>query len=198
MDEKTQIRDRILNAAMARIRHYGYGKTTMAEIASDCEMSPGNIYRFFESKIDIAEAMARRVATEENIAISAIARRKDLSIEERLRRIFLERVRIVHNQLSSDPKTLEMAEVLGRERPLYFREMLGNEVIILSALVAEGMEQGLFEPGDPNEKAEMLQLALTRFSSARMLFMSDLPSLERRLQSLLDLIFHGLLARPKS
>ena len=45
---------------MNRIKHYGYGKTTMAEIAADCDMSPGNIYRFFEAKIDIAEAMARK------------------------------------------------------------------------------------------------------------------------------------------
>ena len=60
MDEKSATRDRILHAAMTRIKHYGYGKTTMAEIAADCDMSPGNIYRFYEAKIDLAEAMARK------------------------------------------------------------------------------------------------------------------------------------------
>ena len=35
MDEKTATRARILDAAMNRIKHYGYGKTTMAEIAAD-------------------------------------------------------------------------------------------------------------------------------------------------------------------
>ena len=35
MDEKAATRDRILAAAMTRIKHYGYGKTTMAEIAAD-------------------------------------------------------------------------------------------------------------------------------------------------------------------
>ncbi len=61
MDEKSATRDRILQAAMTRIKHYGYGKTTMAEIAADCDMSPGNIYRFFEAKIDIAEAIRHSV-----------------------------------------------------------------------------------------------------------------------------------------
>ena len=63
MNEKIDTREQILQAAMDRIKHYGYAKTTMAEIARDCDMSAGNIYRFFASKIDIAEAMARKLNT---------------------------------------------------------------------------------------------------------------------------------------
>ena len=33
-------------AAKKRFTHFGYGKTTMAEVAADCDMSPGNLYRF--------------------------------------------------------------------------------------------------------------------------------------------------------
>ena len=64
MSDKTETRQQILDAAMQRIMHYGYAKTTMAEIARDCDMSAGNIYRFFASKIDIAEAMARKINME--------------------------------------------------------------------------------------------------------------------------------------
>ncbi|GAV21360.1 bacterial regulatory proteins, TetR family [Mariprofundus micogutta] len=39
-------KERIVAAARQRFSHYGYGKTTMAEIASDCQMSVGNLYRF--------------------------------------------------------------------------------------------------------------------------------------------------------
>ena len=35
---------RILEAASDRFLHYGYGKTTMSEIAKDCNMSTGNLY----------------------------------------------------------------------------------------------------------------------------------------------------------
>ena len=59
-DKTTDPREAILNAAAERILHYGYNKTTMSEIAADCGMSPGNIYRFFEAKIDIGEEMARK------------------------------------------------------------------------------------------------------------------------------------------
>jgi AcrR family transcriptional regulator len=197
MDERATTRDRILSAAIARIKHYGYSKTTMAEIASDCEMSPGNIYRFFQSKIDIAEAMARRGVVQQDALISAIAQRKDLPIDQRLRRIFLERVRSVHAQLHHDPKSIEMADVLARERPHYLKEAMATELVILTELIQQGINTGLFSPGDAAAKAETLQIATTRFSSARMLYMNDLPALERRLEMLLDLVLDGLHARPE-
>src|SRR5947199_8852886 len=50
-------REKIIEAAKCRFSHFGYGKTTMAEVAGDCEMSPGNLYRFFPGKLDIAEAI---------------------------------------------------------------------------------------------------------------------------------------------
>src|ERR1700679_1481470 len=58
MAEKDSVRAQIVEAAKKRFSHFGYAKTTMAEIATDCAMSPGNLYRFFPGKLDIAEAIA--------------------------------------------------------------------------------------------------------------------------------------------
>ena len=62
MSETQQIREKIMQAARARFAHYGYPKTTIADVAADCAMSPGNLYRFFKGKIDIAAEIARREA----------------------------------------------------------------------------------------------------------------------------------------
>ncbi|MEZ5914966.1 MAG: TetR family transcriptional regulator [Parvularculaceae bacterium] len=40
----------ILDAASRRFLHYGYGKTTMSEIAGDCNMSTGNIAIFRQAR----------------------------------------------------------------------------------------------------------------------------------------------------
>jgi len=58
MESTEETRDRIMTAAMGRILQYGFNKTTMAEIAKDCNMSSANIYRFFESKGSIVAEMA--------------------------------------------------------------------------------------------------------------------------------------------
>jgi len=42
MSEKNSVRDQIIDAAKKRFSHFGYAKTTMAEVAADCAMSPRN------------------------------------------------------------------------------------------------------------------------------------------------------------
>ncbi|GAM97102.1 transcriptional regulator of TetR family [alpha proteobacterium U9-1i] len=195
MDEKTATRDRILNAAMARIKHYGYGKTTMAEIAADCGMSPGNIYRFFEAKIDIAEAMARKHYAAEHAELAAIARKKDWSPDRRLREFFFKRMRDSFLMFEENAKILEVAEVLHEERPLFANEQLALERVFLMALLEEGVERGVFAPGDHAFTAEMLQAATMKFSLPQLFTRLTLPKLERELEGVLNLLLHGIYSR---
>jgi AcrR family transcriptional regulator len=196
MDDKISTRDRILHAAMARIKHYGYGKTTMAEIASDCCMSPGNIYRFFEAKIDIADAIARAHHSEQSASLSAIARRKDLPADERLRQIMFKRMRDNYQLVEQNAKILEVAQVLQRERPLLMNEELASDRVYLGALLEEGAKDGLFAPHhDYDELAEMLQCATVKFSFPQLFSQLTLPKLERELGGVLNLILSGLYAR---
>jgi AcrR family transcriptional regulator len=196
MDEKAATRDRILQAAMSRIKHYGYGKTTMAEIAADCDMSPGNIYRFFEAKIDIAEAMARKHYAEEQAELAAIARRKDWPADKRLREIFFKRLRDSYCMFEENAKILEVAEVLHRERPLFANEQLALERVFLSAVLEDGERAGLFAPGDHSFNAEMMQSATMKFGVPQLFSHLTLPKLERELDGVLNLLLRGLYAHP--
>lgn len=192
MDEKTATRDRILEAAMNRIKHYGYGKTTMAEIAADCDMSPGNIYRFFEAKIDIAEAMARKHYAEEQAELAAIARKKDWPADKRLREIFFKRLRDSYCLLEDNAKIIEVAEVLHRERPMFANEQLALERVFLTAVLEDGEKAGLFQPGDHMLTAEMMQTATMKFGVPQLFSKLTLPKLERELEGVLTLLLNGL------
>ena len=195
MDEKTATRDRILAAAMARIKHYGYGKTTMAEIAADCAMSPGNIYRFFEAKIDIAEAMARKHYTELHGAVAAIARRKDWPADKRLREMLLKRMRDNYQMFEENAKILEVAEVLANERPLFMNEMMALERVSMAALIEEGVQANLFDPCDGEFTAEMIQSATMKFGLPQLNSHLTLQKLEREFNGVMDLLLKGLYAR---
>ncbi len=195
MDEKTATRDRILAAAMARIKHYGYGKTTMAEIAADCAMSPGNIYRFFEAKIDIAEAMARKHYSDLHGATAAIARRKDWPADKRLREMLLKRMRDNYQMFEESAKILEVAEVLGNERPLFINELLALERVSMTALIEEGIQARLFDPCDAEFAAEMIQSAMLKFSLPQLNSHLTLQKLEREFDGVMDLLLKGLYAR---
>src|SRR3977135_3717133 len=59
-----ETRSRILKEAERLFRHYGYSKTTVADIADACGMSSANVYRFFSSQSQINEALFDRVISE--------------------------------------------------------------------------------------------------------------------------------------
>lgn len=82
-----EVRDRIVAAAEARFRHYGYNKTTVADIASDLNISPAYIYKFYASKIAICEAILGVIVGRIDSALTAIAT-DDAPASDRLRRLY--------------------------------------------------------------------------------------------------------------
>lgn len=192
MSEKTDTRQQILDAAFQRIMHYGYAKTTMAEIARDCCMSAGNIYRFFASKIDIAEAMARKLNTEINQENAALARGPGTA-PEKLRRFHQTAMRKTYEKLDQDAKVLEIAEVLSNERPTFANEELAQERVYLVQILEQGVAEGHFaKMENPNYTAEMLQTATMKFRYPQLFSRLTLPQLERELVGVMDLLLAGL------
>ena len=73
MPVETDIRTKIMSAAYNLIARYGYGKTTMADLAEACGMSPGILYRYFPGKLDIAEQLALQAFNEEVAALREVS-----------------------------------------------------------------------------------------------------------------------------
>jgi AcrR family transcriptional regulator len=192
MTQMDDTRKMILHAAVERILHYGYSKTTMAEIAKDCNMSAGNIYRFFASKLDIAEAMARKFNEEAYETFSVIAARK-VSAGDRLREIFHYELARTYSAIDEDAKILEVAEVLSDERPLYMNDKLATERIYLVQILNDGVASGEFRKiANPDEVAEMWQAALMKFRFPQLFSKLTLPKLQRELDGVMDLLLAGL------
>lgn len=51
------VRDQIIAAADEHFSHYGYGKTTVADLAKAVGFSKAYIYKFFDSKQAIGEVI---------------------------------------------------------------------------------------------------------------------------------------------
>ena len=192
MNEKLDTREQILHAAMERIKHYGYAKTTMAEIARDCDMSAGNIYRFFASKIDIAEAMARTLNMEINAQNAALVRSKGAPTEK-MRLFHLTALTKTFEKLDNDAKVLEVAEVLARERPMFANEEMAQERVYLVQLLEQGIAEKAYAPiENPHFIAEMMQSATMKFRYPQLWSRLTLPKLERELDGVMDIILAGL------
>jgi AcrR family transcriptional regulator len=192
MDEKAQTRALILDAAGKRFRHYGYQKTTMSEIARDLSMSTGNLYRFYPSKLDIAEAHAHFHEEDEDRMMEDIIAQNEPALD-RLRKFSSMVLEETFRVIDESKKVFELAQAISRERPAYANRRLAQERVYLKTLLREGIEDGTFEPiVDLEQTAEMFQCATMKFRYPQLYNCFNLDMLRRELEGTLDLILVGL------
>ncbi|MGD1933135.1 MAG: TetR/AcrR family transcriptional regulator [Candidatus Phaeomarinobacter sp.] len=192
MTEKDDIRERILEAARERFLHYGYGKTTMAEIARACDMSPGNLYRFFQGKLDLAEEIAKRATVETMEELAKAIRAPGKNATQAMRDYLFGKLRMTFTNLEKDPKIIELAQTVSAERPAFSTDMLERERAIMMEIIANGRELGEFATNDVNFTAEMIQSATMKFSYPQLWSRLTLENLERELSGVFDLVLGGL------
>jgi AcrR family transcriptional regulator len=194
-DPKAETRVRIIEAASKRFMHYGYAKTTMAEIARDLSMSTGNLYRFFESKVDIAEAIAREHEAAEDEVMRLIAAAQAPAVE-RLRTLSFTVLRETFKVMAESQKVYDIAQAISRERPSYANRRLATERVFLGRILKDGMAEGVFDPGlDVDFVAEMIQCAMMKYRYPQLYCFLTLDQLERELDGVLGLLLAGLRAR---
>jgi AcrR family transcriptional regulator len=190
---KTEISDKILQAASDRIKHFGYAKTTMAEIAADLRMSAGNLYRFFASKLDIAEALAKTQREKQLEELSEIVQRSDLSAREKLVAALTHDIGTTYKLVREEPRIVEIVDIIARERPQFFAQRLREEREFLVTILLDGIKSGEFYPAENVEfLAECVQSAITKFRSPLMMQNSELSDLTRQMDGVLELLMKGL------
>jgi AcrR family transcriptional regulator len=197
MNEKDSIREQIVEAAKKRFSHFGYAKTTMAEVATDCSMSPGNLYRFFPGKLDIAEAIATEDYSKHLEIMRKIAIAPGRNARERLHDLLFEELRRTYHKLEKDPRAYEMARVISQERPQFANWMLENERKILVALLDEAERRSEFFTDNKEFTAEMIQSATMKFRYPQLWSKLTLPKLERELEGVLELLANGICPHAK-
>ncbi len=185
----------ILNAASRRFLHYGYGKTTMSEIAQDCNMSTGNLYRYFPSKLDIAEMFVRVLRREQVAKLRAVLETPDRSPAEKLRDFFLLKYKIAYDRFHDKPKAYELSSELLSQRPKVALEWENAEGRVLSEILMLGGKDGSFAIDDAAKTAKILQDAAYRFTSPAVFHEGDFEALAIELNGVIDLMLDGFAYR---
>ena len=161
-------RARIVEVAERFFREIGYQKTTVADIAKALKMSPANVYRFFESKKQINEAVAERLMREVEGAIEAIAAEPGPAAA-RLARMIDTMHRMNAALYTDDLRMHEMVETALSESWEVVHGHIERKGVIFERVVREGIESGEFAPADPVLASRCVQVALLRFFHPAML-----------------------------
>lgn len=188
-------RELILDAAANRIQQYGFNKTTMNEIAKDCNMSAANIYRFFDSKNDIAAEMAQQSFVEVEKTCKDIARKTRLAPVEKLKAFCNVKLRTNYEMLYENPNCFEIIHFIMEERDDLISAHKEKVRSYLAEILAEGNRTGLFDIDDVVTMADTFQKAVILFYCPVFIKMYTLEEMEASVECVVNLLVAGLKKR---
>src|SRR5712672_2690820 len=156
-------RERIMETAETLFRRMGFAKTAVADIAAELRMSPANIYRFFDSKIAIVEAICRRCLSAVEEKAWAVARSKGPA-GQRMERLILEILAYHKENLLIEHRVHEM--VLFAMDHMWDTIRAHKEVMrnVTELILRDGIESGEFEPVEPRPTADLIMRSVLCFT----------------------------------
>lgn len=142
------VREQIVNAAFEHFGHYGYEKTTVAELAKSIGFSKAYIYKFFDSKQAIGEVIcANRLETIMTAVLAAVADAPSAS--EKLRRLFRALTEAGSELFFHDRKLYDIAAVASRDKWPSTERYAERLLKLIESIVVEGRQAGEFERKTP-------------------------------------------------
>jgi AcrR family transcriptional regulator len=142
------VREQIVEAAEAHFSHYGYEKTTVSDLARAIGFSKAYIYKFFDSKQAIGEAICSTTLSTIVAAVEAAVAGAPTPTEK-FRRMFKTLVSTGVSLFFNDRKLYDIAAYSAGEGWPSARAYAERIRQILMEVVREGREAGEFERKTP-------------------------------------------------
>lgn len=177
------IRDQIVAAANEHFSQYGYGKTTVSDLAKAIGFSKAYIYKFFESKQAIGEAICSNCLSQIVAAVEQAINVEGISATERFRRLVKTLIATGVSLFFNDRKLYDIAAFSASESWPSSQVYDARIKRFIGQIVREGRELGEFERKTPlDETVEAIHLALRPFVNPLLLqhnldFVEEAPSL---------------------
>lgn len=143
----TDRRIEILKSAAAAFRRRGYHGASVDEIASALDMTKGNLYYYFQNKEEILFA-CHDYSLDELLALMEQVRAESTSPDDKLRKLILAFIHMMLDELQGTALTLDLQALSPAlmKRVIAKRDRFDHG---LRAIIQQGMDEGLFRPGDP-------------------------------------------------
>jgi TetR/AcrR family transcriptional regulator, cholesterol catabolism regulator len=161
-------RAEMLDRALALFLRHGYDNISLNDVIADAGISKGAFYHWFPSKDALIAALAERSARKVLAAVEDALAECPGNALDRLNTVL--QTGIDGNMKSGGPEQLAaMVSVLGPDNVhLYGRILSAEEELyrpLLTRLISEGVEEGIFDTFDPEGVADMIYGLAARTNS---------------------------------
>ncbi len=186
-------REAILRAAWGHIRHYGYSKTTIDDIARLAKVAKGTVYIYFRSKTEIMLALTdltnQRITNElERIAT------QNKPPSERLRACVLYRIMTLFDLVARYPHSGDVIASILPEIVERLEKYVRRHGELLGQIVQEGCATGQMVAADPDAVGQLLA-NLFEFLTPPYYRFKSRREIERFTSEIVELVLNGLASR---
>lgn len=175
--KKPEIRKKeILDTAQKFFYQKGYEQTSIQDIIDDLDIAKGTFYHYFTSKMDLLDQLVNRATSE----ISAVLKKivdSDMNAIEKFNTFFRSATVMKMQKLDV---FLVMLKVMFKDentiiRVKMYRRMVEINAPLFSAIIKQGIEEGIFNNRFPDDVAELLMQVGTALNEtvSRLLIKKD-------------------------
>ncbi|PIP36466.1 MAG: TetR/AcrR family transcriptional regulator [Desulfobacterales bacterium CG07_land_8_20_14_0_80_52_14] len=159
--EREQRRQQIMVAALRVFSAKGFNKSTMEDIATEAELSPGTLYLYFRNKDELFASLSLRMLQFLNIRLEKLGKDRNLSVKKKYQIL----KQALYDVYDFDPLVLiNMFHLQSSETLKNLSDELIEEIKALSrkslramaGIFDEGIKQKLFIERHPTAMADSL------------------------------------------
>src|SRR5207253_3408952 len=148
-------RDAFLDVAQRRVRARGFESMSIQDVLDELDASKGAFYRYFDSKQALLEAVVERFADVAIADLAPVLHDPKLPALRKLERFF---AGIARRKAEQKELMLAIIETWNSDDNAIVREKLrrltvSRMVPLLSAVINQGIDEGVFQVASPDEAA---------------------------------------------
>lgn len=169
--EAEERKNEIIDAADELFSKKGYDGTSTSDIIEKVGIARGTLYHHFKSKEDIMDALIERYSDRLLGTAQEIASDKSIPVVERL-------IRVVMALNLSGGSSKEIMEHIHKPQNALMHQKIQKVIFnkvppILTEIIRDGIEQGLFSTSFPYECMEMIVIYATTVFDGDMVTLTD-------------------------
>ncbi|MCE5344783.1 MAG: TetR/AcrR family transcriptional regulator [Bacteroidales bacterium] len=193
MINKEEFRKKIIESAREIFSRYGFKKTTMDEIASSLKIGKSSIYYYYESKVEIFEAVVLHEANILRNELTTAIKSVESPTDKMRNYVFVrmkafEKLSNYYNAIFD--KSLSHFDFIETIRVKYDRE----EMAILRLIFYDGARKNVFNVANSEYTAMAVQTTLKGLE-VPLFWKKKEVNIEERLDAILDVLFNGILKK---
>jgi AcrR family transcriptional regulator len=183
--------DRILAAAEDVLRRYGPAKANVVDVARALGVSHGSVYRHFESKAALRDAVTDRFLARIGDPLEKIVE-KDAPATERLHDWIVALSRAKRRKAHDEPELFATYMALVANAREVVDRHVEHLVGQLTAILSDGVERGELSLDDPEQAARAIFDATARFHNPAFAPEWSEPGIDDALEAVIALLVGGL------